>query len=232
MHWDCHLAARDRGQWFECPGQSSSQSHPSPAQQQWHFPLGQWHPQRRGLCLGVFHGFAPAGNRDVITKLYISIVMSYLFNLLAHPLCPTSFWWPLWNKNKISLTSKSCNKGKVSAVSTHDFKNKGSLMTRSGGDNSVNGLDNSVQCRVSANGHVSSAKVIVNWADHADNVQVTTLNTLLLCDSSYQKYNIRNDNFIFGSCHHTSGNQLIEQRWPLLSEQIGTSETAVTSNDN
>ena len=72
-------------------------------------------------------------------------------------------------------------------MSTHDFEDKGALMTRGGGDNGVDGLDNSVQCRVSADGHVSAAKVIVNGADHADDVQVAALLALLLGDFAYKK---------------------------------------------
>lgn len=41
----------------------------------------------------------------------------------------------------------------------------------SSGHDSIHHLDDAVQCRVGADGHVGATEVVVDGADHADNVQ-------------------------------------------------------------
>lgn len=42
----------------------------------------------------------------------------------------------------------------------------------SGGHDGVHHLDDPVQRRVSSNGHVGAAEIVVNGADHADDVEL------------------------------------------------------------
>jgi hypothetical protein len=67
-------------------------------------------------------------------------------------------------------------------VAPHDFHDEGALVRVGSGDDGVNRLDDSVQRRVGADGHVRAAEIVVNGADHASNVQMTVLFTLFLGD--------------------------------------------------
>jgi hypothetical protein len=68
------------------------------------------------------------------------------------------------------------------AMTTHDFHNEGALMRICSTDDGVDALDDSVQGRVGADRHVRAAKIIVDRADHTDDVQVLVLLALLGSD--------------------------------------------------
>ncbi|MPC14052.1 hypothetical protein E2C01_006804 [Portunus trituberculatus] len=57
------------------------------------------------------------------------------------------------------------------AVAPHDLQNEAALVGVGGGGNGIHSLDDAVQCRVSADGHVGATEVVVNGADHAHNIE-------------------------------------------------------------
>lgn len=67
-------------------------------------------------------------------------------------------------------------------MTPHDFHDERALVGVGSGHDGVDRLDDSVQRRVGADGHVRSTEIIVYGADHAGNVQMTILFTLLLAN--------------------------------------------------
>lgn len=55
----------------------------------------------------------------------------------------------------------------------------------SGGHNGIHHLDDSVQRRVSSNGHVCAAEVIVDGTDHANYVELWIAARVLLADQTW-----------------------------------------------
>lgn len=72
---------------------------------------------------------------------------------------------------------------------THHFQNEGPLVRIRGRDNSVDSFLNTVQSRVGANRHVGTAKIVIDRAHQADDVQVAEFCTLLgryfACDNKH-----------------------------------------------
>lgn len=68
-------------------------------------------------------------------------------------------------------------------------------------DNGIDGLDDAMQGRVRADGHVRAAEIVVDRADHAGDVQLAVLFALLVVDLFVVE-------------------QLVQQAAPLLTEQI------------
>lgn len=78
-------------------------------------------------------------------------------------------------------------------------------------DDRIDGLDDAVQRRIGADGHVRAAEIVIDRADHAGNVQQAELFALLGVDALL-------------------GQQLVEQAGPLLAEQIRAGQRAVAAN--
>lgn len=55
----------------------------------------------------------------------------------------------------------------------------------SGGHDGIHHLDDSVQRRVSSNGHVCAAEVVVDGTDHADYVELRVAARVLLADQTW-----------------------------------------------
>lgn len=125
----------------------------------------------------------------------------YLLQFLAQSLWPLCFRRPLGNKHKISFTCKCSNKGQITAMSTHYLQNKCTLMTDFTKEleleleleehwiniipgccchNCINGFNYTMKGRISTNGHISSAKVIIYRTDHSHNIQMTAKCFLLI----------------------------------------------------
>ena len=64
-------------------------------------------------------------------------------------------------------------------MATHDFHDKCTLMRVGSGSDSINGFNNTMQCRVGTYGHVSATKVIVDGPNHSYDAQMTKLSLLL-----------------------------------------------------
>lgn len=67
-------------------------------------------------------------------------------------------------------------------MASHDLKDKAALVGVGGGSDGVHGLDDAVEGRVSADGHVGATEVVVDGAHHANDVQVGVSLALLLCN--------------------------------------------------
>lgn len=89
------------------------------------------------------------------------------------------------------------------AVPTHDLHDECALMRIRRADDRVDGLDDTMQCRICADGHVCAAEIVVDRANHAGDVQYAELLTLLGVDAAFLQ-------------------QFVQQTAPFLTEQIGT----------
>lgn len=72
-------------------------------------------------------------------------------------------------------------------MASHDLKDEAALVGVGGSSDGIHGLDDAVEGRVSADGHVSAAEVVVNGAHHADDVQVGVSLAFLLRDLTCRK---------------------------------------------
>lgn len=70
-------------------------------------------------------------------------------------------------------------------MATHDLQNEAALVGIGSGGDSIHSLNNTMEGRVSADGHVSAAEIIVDGAHHTHNVEVRVGLAFLLCDLTY-----------------------------------------------
>jgi hypothetical protein len=96
-------------------------------------------------------------------------------------------------------------------VPAHHLDDEGALVTGRGAVQGVQGLDDAVQRGVGADRHVGAEHVVVDRADHPDQVQVLVRLGRLRVQLA------RVD-------------QLLEQLRPLLAEQVGAGEAAVAAD--
>lgn len=64
------------------------------------------------------------------------------------------------------------------------FQPGGDTSPLSGGHDGVHHLDDPVQCRVSSDGHVGATEIVVDGADHADDVELRVTAGCLLADQT------------------------------------------------
>ena len=67
-------------------------------------------------------------------------------------------------------------------MTTHNLHDERPLVRRRRRDDGVDGLDDSVEGRVGADGHVGAAEVVVDGSDHSDDVEVSVGEDLFLAD--------------------------------------------------
>lgn len=67
-------------------------------------------------------------------------------------------------------------------MSAHHLHNECTLMRVSGRDNGIDSLDDTMQCRISADGHVGATEIVIDWTNHTGNVQYTVFGALFLRD--------------------------------------------------
>lgn len=123
----------------------------------------------------------------------------------------TWFGWILRNHDPIGIAGKTSSERQIAAMSTHDLHDEASLMTRRRGHDGIDSLDDAVQSRVGANGHVRAAKVVVDRAHETDDVQVRVLRALFL-------------GYLAGS------EQLVEQRCPFAFEHVRAGQATVATD--
>lgn len=99
------------------------------------------------------------------------------------------------------------------AMSAHNLHDECALMRIGRADDRIDCLDDPMQCRIGADGHVRSAEVIVNGPDHAGNVQHAVFLPLL-----------RSDFAVF--------QQFVQQTAPFLPEQVGAGQRAIATDDH
>lgn len=87
------------------------------------------------------------------------------------------------------------------AVTAHHLHDECALMRIRRTNDGIDGLDDAMQRRVRADGHVRAAKIVVDRADHAGDVQHAVLFALLVVDPFVVE-------------------QFVQQTAPLLTEQI------------
>ena len=67
-------------------------------------------------------------------------------------------------------------------MSTHDLHDEGSLMGAGSRDDVIYSRNDSVEGRVSSDGHVSTTEVVINGSDHTDDVEVGVAHDLVIVD--------------------------------------------------
>lgn len=121
-----------------------------------------------------------------------------------------------------------------------------------GGHDGVHHLDDPVQGRVGADGHVGAAEVVVDGADHADDVELRVASGRLLIDEAWKT--ARREGFhspdvtwwraldaLRARFGHASGagvdparltlsEELVQQAAPLLPEEVGAGQAAVAAD--
>ncbi len=85
---------------------------------------------------------------------------------------PVIIWWDLRDEHPIGFSGQGREKGEEATVATHDFKDEATLVRGCCGDNSVGSLNDTMEGRVGANGHVGAAKVVVDGPNDADDVEL------------------------------------------------------------
>lgn len=68
-------------------------------------------------------------------------------------------------------------------MTAHDFHDKCTLMWVCCAYDGINGFDNTMQCRISADGHVGATEIVIDRSDHAGNVKNAELEALIICDA-------------------------------------------------
>ena len=70
-------------------------------------------------------------------------------------------------------------------MTSHNLEDEAPLVTVGSSHNGVDGLHDPVEGRVGADGHVSAAEVVINWANHPNDVQVRELYLLVFRDIAW-----------------------------------------------
>ena len=96
---------------------------------------------------------------------------------------------PFWNKNKISFCDNGSHQGQVTAVPAHDLHDECPLMRRGCWDDTIDGIDDSVKSRISSDGHVRAAEIVVDRSDHSDYVEVGVFHGLESISSAFSMRN-------------------------------------------
>lgn len=91
------------------------------------------------------------------------------------------------NPSLITHPFPSLNHPHSPTVATHDLQNEAALVGIGSGSDGIHSLNDTVECRVCADGHVSAAEVIVDGAHHTHNVEVRVGLALLLRDLTYNR---------------------------------------------
>lgn len=86
-------------------------------------------------------------------------------------------------------------------MTAHHLHDECTLMRVRRTNDGINGLDDPMQSRICADGHVRATKIVINRTDHAGDVQYTVLFALLIVDLFVVE-------------------QLVQQTAPFLTEQI------------
>ena len=109
------------------------------------------------------------------------------------------------------MISSQIKVDKLPAVPAHDLKNETTLMRVRGCEYAVDGLEDAMQCRVGADGHVGPAEVVIDAPNEAHDVQMRACSSILLVDISL--------------CQ-----QFIQQRRPFSTEHVRARQAPVAPN--
>lgn len=117
-------------------------------------------------------------------------------------------------------------------MTTHDLHDEGALMGVGCTGDGIDCLDDAMQCRVRADGHVSATEIVVYGANLQKDSSIRKYIQGILC-VAYQSNDVQDIELLL----LLGGNglvldQLVQQAGPLLTEQIGAREGAIASNDH
>lgn len=120
-------------------------------------------------------------------------------------------------------------------MTTHDLHNEGALMrVRSAGDG-IDSLDNTMQSRIRTNGHIRATEIVIDGAHLRSYIHLIILYSIypVIPFVIYQADNVQHIVLLL----LLAGNgialkQLFQQTGPFLTEQIGTSQRTVSTNNH
>lgn len=120
-------------------------------------------------------------------------------------------------------------------MTTHDLHNEGALMrVRSAGDG-IDSLDNTMQSRIRTNGHIRATEIVIDGAHLRSYIHLIILYSIypVIPFVTYQADNVQHIVLLL----LLAGNgialkKLFQQTGPFLTEQIGTSQRTVSTNNH
>ena len=130
---------------------------------------------------------------------------------LAEPFLPARVGWVLRDEDIVGPAGDGTHQGEIAAVPAHHLDDEAALMAGGRAGDGVDGLDDPVQRGIRTDRHVSADHVVVDRPDQAGDHQRRMPVGGRLVDRAGRP-------------------QLLDQRRPLLTQQVGTAQAAVTAD--